>query len=391
MKDDESRGGDGTADGANEAGGGGRRSGIDRRGSERRGDDRRSGGDRRDYGSFWRWPDRRRIASALLGLGATPLLTGSAPANTVDAGVPTMRDPGDSERRSPESALRGARLWVDPNSLAARQAQQWRSSRPTDAELIAYIAGQPTGVWLGEWSGDVEAAARRIVRSAGDELPVLVAYNIPNRDCNSYSAGGVGSADEYRRWIRSLAEGLQGSRALVVLEPDGVASVSCLTAEGQRVRFGLIAEAVTVLKRAGAFVYIDAGHARWVDDEEMAQRLHLAGIANADGFSLNVSNFISTEENARYGAALSRRIGGKHFIIDTSRNGAGAPNNEWCNPRGTALGTAPTTQTNMPLVDALLWIKRPGESDGTCNGGPRAGQWWPDYALDMARRALDSA
>ena len=41
----------------------------------------------------------------------------------------------------------------------------------------------------------------------------------------------------------------------------------------------------------------------------------------------------------------------------------------------------PTAQTGDPLVDALLWIKRPGESDGACNGGPPAGTWWPEDAL----------
>jgi len=27
----------------------------------------------------------------------------------------------------------------------------------------------------------------------------------------------------------------------------------------------------------------------------------------------------------------------------------------------------------------------PGESDGACNGGPRAGEWWPQQALELAR------
>jgi endoglucanase len=36
-------------------------------------------------------------------------------------------------------------------------------------------------------------------------------------------------------------------------------------------------------------------------------------------------------------------------------------------------------------VDAYLWVKRPGESDGACgNGAPKVGVWWPDYALDLA-------
>ena len=40
-----------------------------------------------------------------------------------------------------------------------------------------------------------------------------------------------------------------------------------------------------------------------------------------------------------------------------------------------------------PLADAFLWVKTPGESDGTCNGGPRAGEWWADYALELSRAA----
>ena len=55
--------------------------------------------------------------------------------------------------------------------------------------------------------------------------------------------------------------------------------------------------------------------------------------------------------------------------------------------RGQALGHAPTTDTGHPLVDAFLWVKVPGQSDGTCNGGPRAGAWWADYALELSKAA----
>ena len=54
---------------------------------------------------------------------------------------------------------------------------------------------------------------------------------------------------------------------------------------------------------------------------------------------------------------------------------------------GRALGEPPNTQTADPLVDAYLWIKSPGESDGTCKDGPAAGVWWPEYALGLAQRA----
>ncbi len=59
----------------------------------------------------------------------------------------------------------------------------------------------------------------------------------------------------------------------------------------------------------------------------------------------------------------------------------------WCNPPGRALGATPRTSlTADPSVDAYLWIKRPGESDGPCDGGPSAGTFWADYALGLAQR-----
>jgi endoglucanase len=81
-------------------------------------------------------------------------------------------------------------------------------------------------------------------------------------------------------------------------------------------------------------------------------------------------------------------VGGKHFVIDSGRNGLGPDTSgEWCNPAGRALGIRPTTNTGVAGLDAFLWIKTPGESDGACNGAPAAGQWWADYALGLAERA----
>ncbi len=144
-----------------------------------------------------------------------------------------------------------------------------------------------------------------------------------------------------------------------------------------------------VLDRAGVTVYLDAGNATWHSAAETATRLRAAGVDRARGFALNVSNFDETADERGYGAAVSAALGGtSHFVIDTSRNGLGpAPGNIWCNPPGRALGVRPTGDTGDPFVDAYLWIKIPGESDGTCNGGPTAGQWWLDYALGLASRA----
>jgi len=77
-------------------------------------------------------------------------------------------------------------------------------------------------------------------------------------------------------------------------------------------------------------------------------------------------------------------------VIDTSRNGKGPDGGAWCNPPGRGLGSKPGSVTGNPLVHAFLWVKRPGESDGSsdeCNGGPGAGQWFQSYAVELCQNA----
>jgi endoglucanase len=291
----------------------------------------------------------------------------------------------------PAGAFRGAALYVDPASPARKQVEAWRLSRPHDAVQLEKIASQPQAVWIGDWNPEPFAEVDRIARetSARGALPVFVAYNIPQRDCGLHSAGGAAGAAAYQRWISEVARGIGARRAVVILEPDAVAGLDCLSPADQEGRLEMIRRAVRTLGASGSVsVYIDAGNARWHSPDTIAGRLQRAGITEADGFALNVSNFLGNAESIAHGEAISARVGGKHFVIDTSRNGAGpTADAEWCNPGGRALGTRPTGETGHPLVDAFLWIKTPGESDGTCNGGPRAGEWWPDYALMLARNA----
>jgi endoglucanase len=287
----------------------------------------------------------------------------------------------------------GTSLWVDPVSPARSQASAWRADRPDDAAVMDRLAAQPQADWFGGWSGDVRAAvdARVSAAATAGAMPVLVAYNIPQRDCGGASAGGVDSADAYRSWIRAFAAGIGTRRATVVVEPDALA-LDCLDAAGREARDALLRDAVAVLAaRPGVSVYLDAGHARWLSADEAAARLVRAGVEDAQGFSLNVSNFVATAESVTYGRAVAAAAGGKHFVIDTSRNGLGpAGDAAWCNPPGRALGPLPSTGTvwsSDRRHDANLWIKRPGESDGPCNGGPAAGAWWPESALGLARAA----
>ncbi|WP_369819664.1 glycoside hydrolase family 6 protein [Actinoplanes sp. TFC3] len=290
-------------------------------------------------------------------------------------------------------------LYVDPDGAAAQQVREFRlGGRTKEAALVSRIADRPTATWFADSSAEGVSRARSLVESAGKagKMPILTLYNIPHRDCSGQSAGGAASAAEYRSWIAAMAGSLRDHDALVVLEPDAVAQAvqGCLTQELANQRYTLVSYAVSTLSaNAGTRVYLDAGNPTWITDTtKLATALQRAGIERSRGFALNVANFETTRANVEYGTALSAQLGGAPFVVDTSRNGNGPAkqgprgHEHWCNPPGRKLGDPPTTKTGNTLVDAYLWIKRPGESDGACGkGAPAAGQWWPEYALELAR------
>ncbi len=224
-----------------------------------------------------------------------------------------------------------------------------------------------------------------------DALVVFIAYNIPNRDCGQYSKGGAQSSEEYRKWIESFAAGIGPEhRAIVVLEPDALGHLTeCLSEPDQKERLALLKGAVdTLTALPGVSVYLDAGHSRWLEAPVIAERLKAAGIDKARGFALNTSNYIADDELIPYGESVVSLLGDTHFIIDSSRNGNGpTSDNTWCNPTGRALGRKPTADTGNVHLDAFAWLKSPGESDGECQGGPKAGQWFHERAIELAKNA----
>jgi endoglucanase len=285
-------------------------------------------------------------------------------------------------------------FYVDPTTAAAQQVAEWEAEgRDADAALLRGIADRPVPLWLaGE--ADVTSRVADYVDRAGDSTPLFVAYNIPDRDCGSFSVGGAADGAGYRTWIAEVAAGLDGHPgAVVVLEPDAIPHQLSGCVEGADERYALLAHAVDVLTAAGARVYLDAGNPGFVPDvAATADALVRSGVRRAAGFSLNVANFYPTDEVVAHGTAISAALGaGVPFVVDTSRNGAGrAPDPtadgtpSWCNPPDRAVGVPPTADPGIPLVDAFLWIKRPGESDGECRPGePRAGGWFPEQALDL--------
>jgi endoglucanase len=322
------------------------------------------------------------LASALL----SALLTGTL-------GCGPGADP------EPANPLAGSVLWVDPESAAALAEQQLRSDGdPTTADGLTAISSQPVATWL--VNDDPVPLTQRVTQTAAvtGQLPVLVLYHRPGRDCGSSSGGGAGEQSSYLAWVGAVADAIGDQRALVVVEPDAIPqalSGQCAQDGNPATTYAMLASAVDILARhENTLVYLDAGHPGWIaDTEALAGALRDSGAEQSDGFSLNVSNFATTADNQAYGDDLSAALGGKQYVVDVSRNGRGAPQADpasidaWCNPPGVALGENPRIGADRARSVAYLWVKEPGASDGNCRDGePPAGQFWPEYALRLVQQ-----
>ncbi|WP_345800576.1 glycoside hydrolase family 6 protein [Microbacterium sp. AZCO] len=377
--------------------------------------------------------------------------------------------------------LAGSSLYVDPFSTTLEAAQSLSGQARDDAQLLGSIA---SATWFTKGTpAEVQAGARTYVdgAAAAGKMPVLVAYNLPFRDCAQYSAGGAADTAAYEAWIDGLAAGIGDRPATVILEPDGLGIIPwntdingnaewCRPAEldpatASADRYEQLNYAIDALGALPATsVYLDGTHSGWLGVGDISDRLIKAGVERATGFFLNVSNYVETPKLQKYGTWISDCINlsqnswwepawcasqyypanpgdfstwgltdaayakayadtgvvrdpasQAHFVLDTSRNGqgpwagpsapypgapAGADPEVWCNPPDRGLGARPTTETGDPFIDAYLWVKVPGESDGQCfrgTGGPldpergiqdpAAGQWFVEQARELIELA----
>ncbi|NSL56995.1 glycoside hydrolase family 6 protein [Uliginosibacterium sp. IMCC34675] len=281
-------------------------------------------------------------------------------------------------------------FYSDPNS----QVRNWVAANPADsrtATINSAIAQQAFGKWFGEWSGDIATAVSGYAgaaQSAG-KIPLLIAYNIPSRDCGSYSAGGSSGGDAYKTWISAFAGGIGSKPAIVILEPDALMQLDCLPSDADRTaRLALLNYAVDqfAAKAPNAWVYIDAGHSNWKSAADTATRLINAGVARVRGFALNVSNYRADTELQTHGAAVIAQLqlqgsAAKPYVIDSSRNGNGPNGSEWCDPAGRKVGATSKVLSLGSGMEMALWLKAPGEADGCAAG---AGQFSPDLAYRLA-------
>ncbi|GAB3915871.1 hypothetical protein GCM10011575_23040 [Microlunatus endophyticus] len=349
-------------------------------------------------------------ALAAAALAAGVLAVGAAPSNAVSsacaAEAAKMPAPWHSTANydwaSPANRYTKASMYVPPYPKAQAAADQAQASGNTaEAKRLRAIAAQPRAVWFTDGSMSSSALTTAVAdvvsaaRSKG-EVATLVMYAIPLRDCGGYSEGGAKSASAYRSWIKAFRAGLvkggvaSGPGVSVIVEPDALALLGNLPENRRTERMDLIRTAVRNLAwTPKTSAYIDAGTHGWVSTSTMISRLSKSGLGMARGFSLDVANFNAEKGEESYGNQMIGRLGWKHYVVDTSRNGNGA-NGESCNPSGRALGHKPVADPKGKTgsIDAYVWVKPPGESDGSCaKGDPAAGEFFPSYANELAVNA----
>ncbi|HEY5281590.1 MAG TPA: glycoside hydrolase family 6 protein, partial [Polyangia bacterium] len=205
-----------------------------------------------------------------------------------------------------------------------------KARKHADAAKLLALVTTPHAAWFATGTPeDVRKSVKQTMSAADKQhrTPVLVAYNLPYRDCSQYSGGGATDTAAYKAWIDGFARGIGKGKALVILEPDGLGLIpynkridgveewckptvtdpsgTVVPAPGASPadRYAQLNYAVDSLAAhaPNAAVYLDSGNSGWMSVGDAAYRLTKAGVLRARGFFLNVSNYQLTSELIQFG------------------------------------------------------------------------------------------
>ena len=316
------------------------------------------------------------------------------------AAAPGAASAADARGVSPSSPnpLEGLDFYVDRESPSW---EQWRSlvraGRQREADMVWKIAREPKNIWLGRFTQpNFALKVGRILDAARAEgtVPLFTVLRAQATACGpTYQGGGPVEDRLTMDWYDNLARVIGSQRVVIGFEPDSLGTIDCLARSRQDDRIRVLRHGVMALANLpNATVYLEAGASDWEPARRTARQLRQIGIARVRGFMLNATHYDWTRANIKHGLEISRRTGGKHFVINTAENGRGPVHvrrggrriTVWCNPGLRGLGTPPTTHTSNPMVDAYLWINRPGYAQ-SCQHRPIA--WYLPRALSYARFA----
>jgi len=346
----------------------------------------------------------------------------------------------------------GATLYVNPDYTA--KVQKNLEESPAEAPSLEKLKSISTAIWLDKIAkvatvdGYLDDALGIQGKTQQPTVVTLVVYDLPDRDCAAKASNGElaladGGAEKYKSsFIDAIDAALKrhpNQRIVAVIEPDSLGNLAtnldvpkCVGA-AQAYR-DLVAYAIKTLAHPNVYLYVDAGHSGWLgwpDNQKKIATIYkevlmaAGGVDLVRGFATNVANYTVLKETQEsfdyqsnpcrdeltYAAQLTEALAAvgitkKGFLIDTSRNGRGGIRRQWgywCNNEGAGLGERPVADPATGL-DAYVWIKPPGESDGTSDptaprfdafcakenaakNAPQAGEWFPSYLLDLVKNA----
>jgi Glycosyl hydrolases family 6 len=269
------------------------------------------------------------------------------------------------------------------------------ASEPEAQRLSAFSAGgSPAGVY----NQTIKILCHNLTADPGS-IPILDTYFLHPALGGCATPAQVSAAGPlFRRRVDALARGIANRPAVVLLELDGIGSSSCFRKMGSLGLYerDLRYEAENISSLPHTVVYMEAGYSDANAPGYTARVLNAAGVGMIRGFWTNDTHLNWTIAEIKWGDRISRLTHGAHFVVNTAQNGNGPKRNphpvtqgneDLCNPPGRAMGPRPTADTGFSKVDAFVWSSPPGNSSGSCNGGPASGTFWAARAISLAARA----
>lgn len=368
----------------------------------------------------------------------------------------TSFGPDATVKQNAANPFQGADMFVDPRFVAQVESSIQRS--PDKARELGVLGKQSTAVWLDRLDRldlleSKLAAAKAQQESTGKPVVItFVVYNLPERDCAANASNGELNTGNggLARYQAEYIDRISGAfarypdlRIVAIVEPDSLANMAtnmhlsrCQVA-APIYRQG-VAYAIRALTMPHVSLYLDVAHGGWLgwDDNrtKIAQTfrevLNMVGGSHAvRGFVTNTANYSPltrpnpdllpdsyyqwnpARDELTFVRLLSESfaaagIQNRNFLIDTSRNGNPVARQvwgNWCNIARAGIGERPQAAP-APGVDAYLWVKIPGESDGVSESGaprfdlscqssdsllgaPQAGEWFHDHLVNMLSNA----
>ncbi|KAG5998514.1 Exoglucanase 2 [Claviceps lovelessii] len=380
--------------------------------------------------------------------------TTAAAATTTTTCAPPTKSGTATWKGNPYS---GVDLWPNPVYASAINNLAVPKLTGAMATAAAKVAEVPAFFWLDTLSKipDMEkilADIRAANRKGGNYAGQFVVYDLPDRDCaaaasnGEYSVadGGVAKYKKYIDAIRKIVLAYADVRIFLVIEPDSLANMvtnlhveKCAHAKSAYLEG--VGYALRQLNLPNVAMYLDAGNAGWLGwpaNQVPAAKLFAKVYKNAAcphslrGLVTNVANFDAWDiaspppytkgndiyDEKLYIHALSPLLelhgwAGARFITDQGRSGRQPTGQrawgDWCNPKGTGFGRRPSADTGDALLDAFVWVKPGGESDGTSDKSavrydfhcgfadalrpaPEAGSWFQAYFVQLLKNANPS-